>query len=130
MLAGPLGLHTLLKKVFFRSQCCVHAELSFGGSSYLIQRPGGNVLVDVPRFNPKLLNRVKVPPRRLACAAMLACTCSLTEADDMGAKMGEQIAREMLWKKCDPTAKPGHQTNMMHGAGVGWGKVYVSDAQG
>ncbi|CAL5219989.1 g1928 [Coccomyxa viridis] len=39
--------------------CGYHDELSFGGSSYLIQRPEGNVLVDVPRYNPKLLNRIK-----------------------------------------------------------------------
>lgn len=36
------------------------AELSFGCASYLIKRPEGNILVDVPRYVPKLVNRIKV----------------------------------------------------------------------
>lgn len=51
------------------SLCCVHAELSFGGAGYLIQRPEGNVLVDVPRFNPKLVKRIKVLPHHPACTS-------------------------------------------------------------
>ncbi len=39
---------------------CLHAELSFGCASYLIKRPEGNILVDVPRYVPKLVNRIKV----------------------------------------------------------------------
>lgn len=38
----------------------MHAELSFGCASYLIKRPEGNILVDVPRYVPKLVNRIKV----------------------------------------------------------------------
>ena len=85
---SPLWAYTelpstaLLEKVLLRVQCCLHAELSFGGSSYLIQRPEGNVLVDVPRYNPKLLNRIKVLPRCLALGftqarvcLSLCCTC-------------------------------------------------------
>ena len=38
----------------------MHAELSFGCASYLVKRPEGNILVDVPRYVPKLVNRIKV----------------------------------------------------------------------
>ena len=37
----------------------VHIERSYGCASYLIRRPEGNVLVDVPRFVPKLVDRIK-----------------------------------------------------------------------
>lgn len=40
--------------------CGFHSELSFGCASYLITRPEGNVLVDVPRYVPKLLKRIQV----------------------------------------------------------------------
>ncbi|CAK0771378.1 hypothetical protein CVIRNUC_003855 [Coccomyxa viridis] len=39
--------------------CGFHDELSFGCASYLIKRPEGNILVDVPRYVPKLVNRIK-----------------------------------------------------------------------
>ncbi|EIE27165.1 Metallo-hydrolase/oxidoreductase [Coccomyxa subellipsoidea C-169] len=39
--------------------CGFHSELSFGCASYLVTRPEGNVLVDVPRFVPKLLKRIQ-----------------------------------------------------------------------
>ena len=50
------------------------AELSFGCASYLIKRPEGNILVDVPRYVPKLVNRIKVCLRMLrdASAARLS----------------------------------------------------------
>ena len=32
---------------------------SFGAASWLIQRPGGNVIMDSPRFDAKLLARIK-----------------------------------------------------------------------
>jgi glyoxylase-like metal-dependent hydrolase (beta-lactamase superfamily II)/ferredoxin len=38
--------------------CGFHAEASFGGSSYLLVRPDGNVLVDSPRFSRKLARRI------------------------------------------------------------------------
>jgi glyoxylase-like metal-dependent hydrolase (beta-lactamase superfamily II)/ferredoxin len=41
--------------VFF---CGFASEASFGGSSYLIVRPGGNVLVDSPRFTAPLVRRL------------------------------------------------------------------------
>lgn len=66
----------LREKLFLRSQCCLHAELSFGCASYLIRRPEGNVLVDVPRYVPKLVNRIKVLPHCLVqCTGMLPGQC-------------------------------------------------------
>jgi len=38
--------------------CGFASEASFGGSSYLIVRPGGNVLVDSPRFTAPLVRRI------------------------------------------------------------------------
>lgn len=42
--------------VFF---CGFASRDSFGASSYLIQRPGGNVLIDSPRFARPLVNRIE-----------------------------------------------------------------------
>src|SRR5579862_4644810 len=39
--------------------CGFASEDSFGGSSYLILRPGGNVLVDSPRFTAPLVRRLE-----------------------------------------------------------------------
>jgi glyoxylase-like metal-dependent hydrolase (beta-lactamase superfamily II)/ferredoxin len=39
--------------------CGFASEASFGGSSYLIARPGGNVLVDSPRFTAPLVRRIE-----------------------------------------------------------------------
>jgi glyoxylase-like metal-dependent hydrolase (beta-lactamase superfamily II)/ferredoxin len=39
--------------------CGFHSERSFGAASYLIVRPGGNVLVDSPRFNRGLVKRIE-----------------------------------------------------------------------
>jgi glyoxylase-like metal-dependent hydrolase (beta-lactamase superfamily II)/ferredoxin len=39
--------------------CGYTAESSFGASSYLIRRPGGNVLVDSPRASRRLFNRLE-----------------------------------------------------------------------
>jgi glyoxylase-like metal-dependent hydrolase (beta-lactamase superfamily II)/ferredoxin len=38
--------------------CGFASEASYGGSSYLIVRPGGNVLVDSPRFTAPLVKRI------------------------------------------------------------------------
>ncbi|CAL5223898.1 g6494 [Coccomyxa viridis] len=39
--------------------CGYNSERSFGGSAWLIQREAGNVLVDSPRFDPKLVKNIK-----------------------------------------------------------------------
>jgi glyoxylase-like metal-dependent hydrolase (beta-lactamase superfamily II)/ferredoxin len=39
--------------------CGFASEASFGGSSYLIRRPDGNVLVDSPRFTEPLVRRIE-----------------------------------------------------------------------
>jgi glyoxylase-like metal-dependent hydrolase (beta-lactamase superfamily II)/ferredoxin len=41
------------------SHCGYHAEASFGATSYFIARPGGNVLVDSPRFAGPLVRRLE-----------------------------------------------------------------------
>lgn len=47
--AFPVSLE---ENIYF---CGFANEATFGASSYLITRPEGNVLVDIPRFYPKLL---------------------------------------------------------------------------
>lgn len=39
--------------------CGFHSDKSFGAASYLVVRPGGNVLVDSPRFNRGLVERIR-----------------------------------------------------------------------
>jgi glyoxylase-like metal-dependent hydrolase (beta-lactamase superfamily II)/ferredoxin len=39
--------------------CGYHAESSFGAASYFIQREGGNVMIDSPRFAAPLVKRVE-----------------------------------------------------------------------
>jgi glyoxylase-like metal-dependent hydrolase (beta-lactamase superfamily II)/ferredoxin len=46
---GPEGVY----------HCGHHAEASFGAASYLLVRPGGNVLVDSPRFAGPLVRRLE-----------------------------------------------------------------------
>ena len=36
-----------------------HSEATFGATSYLIQRPGGNILVDCPRFTAPLVRKLE-----------------------------------------------------------------------
>jgi glyoxylase-like metal-dependent hydrolase (beta-lactamase superfamily II) len=36
-----------------------HSPITFGATSYLVRRPGGNVMVDTPRFNTRLANRIE-----------------------------------------------------------------------
>src|SRR6516165_10173397 len=37
--------------------CGFHSPKSFGASSYLVERPGGNWLIDSPKFLPHLITR-------------------------------------------------------------------------
>ena len=39
--------------------CGYHSESSFGATSYFIRRPGGNILVDSPRFAAPLVRRLE-----------------------------------------------------------------------
>ena len=45
---------------------------SFGSASWLVQREGGNVMMDSPRFDAKLLARIKVAAWHIA---MLLYAC-------------------------------------------------------
>lgn len=40
--------------------CGYNSEKSYGGSAWFIARKEGNVMIDSPRFDPKLVKRVKV----------------------------------------------------------------------
>ena len=64
--------------------CGFASESSFGSTSYLLVRKGGNVLLDSPRFDARLLSNIKVLPVPVgglcdnACrsaAAALCCKC-------------------------------------------------------
>ncbi|MHB1606305.1 MAG: MBL fold metallo-hydrolase [Leptospirales bacterium] len=39
--------------------CGYHSPKSFGAASYLIVRPGGNILIDSPRYSKPLLDRIE-----------------------------------------------------------------------
>jgi glyoxylase-like metal-dependent hydrolase (beta-lactamase superfamily II)/ferredoxin len=61
---GKRDLHAAIESLPERIDGDVHfcgfaSENSFGGSSYLIVRPGGNVLVDSPRFTAPLVRRLE-----------------------------------------------------------------------
>ena len=44
--------------VFKKASGCL--QDSFGSASWLVQREGGNIMMDSPRFDAKLLARIKV----------------------------------------------------------------------
>jgi glyoxylase-like metal-dependent hydrolase (beta-lactamase superfamily II)/ferredoxin len=54
--ARDAGLARAADGVYY---CGFHHEASFGAASYLIVRPGGNVLVDSPRFATLLVKRIE-----------------------------------------------------------------------
>ena len=39
--------------------CGFHASASYGAASWLVLRPGGNILIDSPRFTPALVRRIE-----------------------------------------------------------------------
>ena len=39
--------------------CGFHSEKSYGATSYLIKREEGNIMMDCPRFNPKLAKNIE-----------------------------------------------------------------------
>ena len=60
--------------------CGYHHKDSFGAASYLIRRPAGNVLVDSPRFTPKLVQRLEA----LGGVSLLLLTHQDDVADHQG----------------------------------------------
>jgi glyoxylase-like metal-dependent hydrolase (beta-lactamase superfamily II)/ferredoxin len=64
---GDLGKHSTARAVRAYPEeieagvyfCGFAAESSYGASSYLIVRPGGNILVDSPRFTRPLVRRIE-----------------------------------------------------------------------
>ncbi|CAK0779907.1 hypothetical protein CVIRNUC_004885 [Coccomyxa viridis] len=79
--------------------CGYHDELSYGGAGYLIRRPEGNVIVDAPRFNPKLVDRIK----KLGGAKYIF----LTHKDDVGAhyKWASALGAERIMHKAETNAQ-------------------------
>jgi glyoxylase-like metal-dependent hydrolase (beta-lactamase superfamily II)/ferredoxin len=88
--------------------CGYTAESSFGASSYLIRRPGGNVLVDSPRASRRLFNRLE--------ALGGVATLFLTHRDDVadhrrihdrfGATRvlhADDVTRDTAGVECKPT---------------------------
>ena len=54
---------SILSQCRERLMCSTAATIqrkSYGGSAWLIRRDAGNVLVDSPRFDPKLIRNIKV----------------------------------------------------------------------
>jgi glyoxylase-like metal-dependent hydrolase (beta-lactamase superfamily II)/ferredoxin len=76
-----------------------HDESSFGAASYLIRRPGGNVLVDAPRFAKPLVRRLE----ELGGVR----TMFLTHRDDVGdhAKFRAHFGCERILHAADVTGE-------------------------
>jgi glyoxylase-like metal-dependent hydrolase (beta-lactamase superfamily II)/ferredoxin len=86
-------------EVFF---CGYASEKSFGGSSYLIRRPEGNVLVDSPRFTEPLVRRIEAMG---GVALML-----LSHADDVAdhAKFHERFGAARVMHEADAAFEAEH----------------------
>ncbi|CAM0903878.1 unnamed protein product [Alopecurus aequalis] len=52
----PLAIDDDLPGVYL---CGYHSEDSYGATSYLIIHPEGNILVDSPRYTPRLVNKIE-----------------------------------------------------------------------
>ena len=52
----PLPIDASIPGVY---HCGYHSRKSFGAASYFIQRPGGNILVDSPRFCETLASKLE-----------------------------------------------------------------------
>lgn len=80
------------------SHCGYHSESSFGAASYFIQREGGNVLVDSPRFAGPLVKRLEA----LGGVRYLY----LTHRDDVAdhARFAEHFGCERVLHKDDVTS--------------------------
>jgi len=74
-----------------------HAEASFGAACYLIVRPGGNVLVDSPRFAKPLVRRIE----ELGGVSLLF----LTHKDDVAdhARWAEHFGATRVLHRADAT---------------------------
>ena len=91
--------------------CGYNSERSFGGSAWLIQREAGNVLVDSPRFDPKLVKNIKVsraykfcilPAHKLPGAASIGhhhdCAVQLCSLDINGFLKDSTVNRWQCWR--------------------------------
>jgi glyoxylase-like metal-dependent hydrolase (beta-lactamase superfamily II) len=79
--------------------CGFASEKSFGGSSYLIRRPDGNVLVDSPRFTEPLVKRIE----QMGGARWMA----LTHVDDVAdhQKWRDRLGCEWIMHRAEARAE-------------------------
>lgn len=79
--------------------CGYHSDKSFGAASYLITRPGGNVLVDSPRYNAGLVKRIE--------ALGGVATMVLSHRDDVAdhQRFAERFGCERVLWRDDVSAK-------------------------
>lgn len=81
-------------------RCGPSSPETVGGSSFLVRRPGGNVLVDGPRFSTALVDEIEA----LGGIAVVL----LTHRDDVGAaaRYAEELGAEVLIHQRDADAAP------------------------
>jgi glyoxylase-like metal-dependent hydrolase (beta-lactamase superfamily II)/ferredoxin len=89
--------------------CGFASEASFGASSYFIRRPGGNWLVDVPRFASQLVRRIE--------ALGGVRTIFLTHIDDVAdhAKWAARFGAERILHGADYHGRLGPLERLLHG---------------
>lgn len=81
--------------------CGHHAESTFGGASYFIRRPQGNILVDSPRWTPALAARLEA----LGGVSIIF----LTHRDDVGdhARWAARFGAERVLHRREMNARQG-----------------------
>jgi hypothetical protein len=122
-LAGRRGLLALARvQPGCQPACFAGPQDSFGAHSWLIQREGGNVMMDSPRFDARLLERIKARARglrRAGCrhlpsaywgmlvARRLVCgVSSLLHAFESDADLTSRVAESVMLQACSTTPLP------------------------
>ena len=77
--------------------CGYDSERSYGGSGWLIQRESGNVLVDSPRFDPKLVKNIKVS-RAQESLTLLLHEVPAASSRDTARVLQLSTGNEMHWQ--------------------------------
>jgi glyoxylase-like metal-dependent hydrolase (beta-lactamase superfamily II)/ferredoxin len=89
--------------------CGFAAESSFGASSYLVVRPGGNVLIDSPRFNQPLVRQID----HLGGIRWMLCTHRDDVADH--ARWAQRFGLQRLIHKDDQTRQTASVERVIEG---------------
>src|SRR5581483_5008831 len=81
--------------------CGFNSEKSFGGNSYFVEHPGGNWLIDSPRYMPHLIDAFE----RLGGIAFIF----LTHEDDVAdaARYAKRFGAQRIIHRADMDAQPG-----------------------